>query len=320
MNNEGSSQTPRWLNIFGVIVGGYGLIVLIAWILQWALPTTVQLSGLIESVLQLLMFPVLVLFPLCLLLRRWRVVLLLLPVLILFFFAYGRFLLPRVDVDGDGSSLRVLTFNIQAPEQEIDPILDVIRDVNADVVAIQELNSAVAGALENQLSETYPHQALHPRDQDNAGQGVLSRFPIVDDEYWRNDFLEEKLGHQRIPPYAPDRGFNADNHTQELIELLDRAANVSNPVILTGDFNMTDAFDMYHRITETYSDAYAAVGTIGFGFTLPRVSRSPLPPLFRIDYVFYDRAFVGVEAHVWSESGGSDHLPVLVRLVLNGED
>ena len=317
-------------------MGGYALLVLIAWVIQWALPSTVGISGLIESVLQLVMFPVLVLFPLCLLLRRWRAVLLLLPVLTLFLFTYGRFLLPRTG-EGTGSSFGVLTFNIQSPEQEVDSILGVIRDVDADIVAIQELNSLVARAIEDQLSETYPYQALHPRDEDNAGQGVLSRFPVVDDEYWRNDFLEEKLGHQRVdldwngtlftlfnthplPPYAPDRGFNADFHTAELTELLDRASNASNPVILVGDFNMTDAFDMYHTMTETYTDSYAAVGNVGFGFTLPRLSRNPLPPLLRIDYVFYDRAFEGVEASVWSESGGSDHLPVFVRLVLNRDE
>lgn len=283
------------------------------------------------------MIPVLVLFPLCLLLRRWRVALLLLPILVLFFFSYGRFLLPRAGVEEATSSLSVLTFNIQSPEQEIDAMVDIIRDVNADVVAIQELNSSMADALEDRLGETYPHQALHPRDGDNAGQGVLSRFPIVHDEYWRNDFLEEKLGHQRVdvdwseslftlfnthplPAYASDRGFNASNHTQELTELLDRAANVSTPVILAGDFNMTDAFDMYRRFTESYTDAYAAVGRVGFGFTFPYMSGNPIPPLMRIDYVFYDTTFEGVEASVWSESGGSDHLPLLVRLVSSGDD
>ncbi|MDX2139325.1 MAG: hypothetical protein SF123_14665 [Chloroflexota bacterium] len=79
---------------------------------------------------------------------------------------------------------------------------------------------------------------------------------------------------------------------------------------------MTEAFDLYQIITDRYTDAFAAVGEVGFGFTFPHITRRPLPPVLRLDYVFYDSHFRGIDARVWSDSGSSDHLPVLVRLAL----
>ncbi|MDX2139326.1 MAG: hypothetical protein SF123_14670 [Chloroflexota bacterium] len=235
MSSVNQTKAPSWIRIAGSIAGIYAGLMLLAWIIQWVLPTDTGIGGIIEILMQLLMFPALVLLPICLLLRRWRASFLLLIVVGLFLFAYGRLLLPRSDTSGGESMISLLTFNIQAPDEDVMPIVNVIRAADADVVALQELSSPAADAIASQLSELYPHRALHPRDQDNAGQGVLSRLPILDDEYWRNEFLEDQLGHQRVeldwngtvvtlfnthplPPYAPDIGFNAHNHTQELRE------------------------------------------------------------------------------------------------------
>jgi endonuclease/exonuclease/phosphatase family metal-dependent hydrolase len=51
------------------------------------------------------------------------------------------------------------------------------------------------------------------------------------------------------------------------------------------------------------------------GFTFP-VGRRPFPPVVRLDYVFHDDHFRTLSAHVWQDSGGSDHLPVIASLAL----
>lgn len=310
----------------------FALIVLLAWILQRFLATDIALVGMIESVLQMLLFGAFIFFPLCVLFRRWRGALLLVPLLILFVIAYGRLFVPRAQA-GEGDLARsIMTFNIQAPEDAIGSIIAVIRDSGADIVAVQELTSRAAARFDAELAELYPYQALHPRDNDNAGQGVLSRMPILDDEYWRLESLDTKLGHQRVvvdwdgtpvtlfnthpvPPLT-QRGFSTVNHTIELTDVLNRAEAVDGPVVIVGDFNMSEAFDLYQRFTERYTDAYAEVGQVGFGFTFPQGRFLPFP-IVRLDYVFYDAAFRGVEARVWPDSGGSDHLPVLARLILD---
>lgn len=324
---DSSKSANRAVRIFSGLVLFYVAALALAWLIQWALPLELGIEGMVKSVL-LLLFPAVILFPIALLLRRWRAALLLIPLVAVLLLSYGPFFLSRSNTPAaDQPILRVMTFNIQRPEDTIQPILDVIWDADADVVAIQELNTPAADQFESQLSEQYPHQALHPDDNGYAGQGVLSKLPIQDDIYWRNEFLDEKYGHQRVDlewegttitlfnthPIVPyTRG---DNHTQELRVLLERAEGVTNPLILAGDFNLTDVFEMYQTVTDTYTDAYRAVGDVGFGFSYPYRS-GPVPPLLRVDYVFYSDLFQGIDAQVWSASGGSDHLPVIARVTL----
>jgi endonuclease/exonuclease/phosphatase (EEP) superfamily protein YafD len=48
---------------------------------------------------------------------------------------------------------------------------------------------------------------------------------------------------------------------------------------------------------------------VGFGFT----HMAPLP-FWRIDYVFYDEHFRGIDARILPNTGATDHLPLVVRL------
>ena len=47
----------------------------------------------------------------------------------------------------------------------------------ADIIALQEVGSSQAAALETSLLDDYPHRALHPDGL--AGIGLLSRYPIA---------------------------------------------------------------------------------------------------------------------------------------------
>ncbi len=102
--------------------------------------------------------------------------------------------------------------------------------------------------------------------------------------------------------------------TLAMNEGLSRVDAGGAPVMLLGDFNMTDQFDEYGRITQTYVDVYREAGEIGFGFTYPSGRRYPLPPLLRLDYIFRDDHFRGLSARAWPESGSSDHRPVVAAL------
>ncbi len=82
--------------------------------------------------------------------------------------------------------------------------MEIINAANADIVALQELPPAAAAVFEAQLREEYPYQALDPQP-DYAGQGVLSRFPIVADSYWRYQELPGALGHQRVELQIAER-------------------------------------------------------------------------------------------------------------------
>ncbi len=98
-----------------------------------------------------------------------------------------------------------------------------------------------------------------------------------------------------------------------------RVEKVDGPVVLLGDFNLTDQTDQYRRITGSLRDAHRAAGW-GFGHTFPahgRIYVLPIPvPLIRIDYVFYSPGLAAIETHL-GENAGSDHRPVIATLTLS---
>jgi endonuclease/exonuclease/phosphatase (EEP) superfamily protein YafD len=188
----------------------------------------------------------------------------------------------------------------------------------------------MAPVLRDQLGRDYPYIALHPQERAIAGQGILSRYPILEDLYWQHD-EERMLGHQRaeisLPdgrtivfynahPIAPMSGgvfFDPRWRDQDLESLLMLLSLETDPLVVAGDFNMTDQNRMYARLTDRLRDAYREVG-YGMGWTFPNTTL--FPPLLRIDYVFYSRQWTAHTAQVLAEQGGSDHLPLLVTLSL----
>ncbi len=149
----------------------------------------------ISSLSPLLLLPSLLIVPLSLWRRRWPVLLLSLPAAVAFLLGYGESFLPRsASASPVTQSLHFVTYNVHAESVQVQPMLDIIRATNADIVALQEVSPAMAEALTVQLADEYQYQALHPNfDNPIWGQGVLSRYPIVEDEYWRIS-----LGHQRV--------------------------------------------------------------------------------------------------------------------------
>lgn len=313
----------------------YGVIVFLLWLLQWVVSEEVIGMGIIKTVLHLLLLVALLLLPIVLFMRRMWLALVLLPAVIAFFFSYGPYLIPRTeDVPAALPTLRLMTFNIETPtEDEVATLVQIIDTADADIVALQELSPAAATAFEAQLGEEYPYRSLHPVEA-YAGQGVLSRFPIQEDEYFRYEGLPGSLGHQRVvltideqpvvlynvhpvPPVTYKQYLNAAPHRKAIRRLIEEIDTEEVPLLLAGDFNMTDHFHGYRELAAQYTDAYREVGEVGLGFTFPNKDQVPLPAFLRLDYIFYDSPFMGIRSEVWPNSGSSDHAPVIADLALN---
>jgi endonuclease/exonuclease/phosphatase (EEP) superfamily protein YafD len=89
------------------------------------------------------------------------------------------------------------------------------------------------------------------------------------------------------------------------------------PIILGGDFNTTDQTQIYRMVNQQMKNAHWEAGW-GFGFTFPCHVREirdkfSLPQLVRIDHIFYNDHFFARKGGTFSESGGSDHLPVFAE-------
>lgn len=336
-----------------VLIASYGLSVSFMLLLRFVIGESWNIIALYNTLAHLLWMPALALLPLALLWRRWRLAALLLPPAAAFIFTYGALFRPHdsgVAMAQDSSGFTVLTYNMGGQTRPRSPVVDLILEADADIVAMQELSVHMASHFYRTMSEHYPYMALHPvADNLSAGNGVLSRFPIVSDDYWQYDWLWDPQGHQRVVldiggmelvlynlhlkrPSVTRSFFNATDRGLELDDLLQRLDAEEGLVVLAGDFNMPDLSDDYARVTARYTDAFRAVGR-GMGFTFPdlsqggwlpyRLARIPfftIPPVLRIDYVFYNDWLRATEAQVWDHSGGSDHRPLFVSLSIMGAD
>lgn len=294
--------------------------------------------GFLNSFAHLLMLPALIFLPAAGIWRRkWIAAGLTLPALE-FLLTYGGLFLRR-EPDGTGTGLNLLTYNTHAESESVQAMVEIIRSWDADLVCIQELSLVLAAEIESQLSAQYPYRALYPTDSTD-GLGILSKYPIRAQEYWKFPDIPSSLGHLRteietprgilalysahpVHPGMVGRLFDPEPRAREIGHLLERFAKEPGMIIVAGDFNLSDQSSDYQRLTGFFQDAYREVGR-GLGLTYPdwkmpqaKIRPYPglefVPLLVRLDYVFYRAPLRAIKAVVNDSSGGSDHHPVWVQ-------
>lgn len=235
-----------------------------------------------------------------------------------------------------------MTCNVGNNRAEPEQLIPVVRDSGADLVGFQELSDTQAEVLSSELGVDYPHQALYPGGF--AGKAVLSRYPILESEQLHLSTVRPDLRSKieikgkeitfivaHPPPPRPHwRGLKFDRQTWQQIITLANLAVSNPPAVLLGDFNLADWWGEYAYLRSTgLKDAFQEAGQ-DRGHTLPtrigpwkrllplnRFLRGlPLTPVLRVDYIWYTEPFGCQRAWV-GEDTGSDHLPVLAKLLLD---
>jgi len=309
---------------------GYLVVILLLLSVLASIGLNVGLQGITRAALVLLLYPSVVLFPLSLLRRQWKLAVALAFPLFSFLIIFAPYFVPRAQAAEENAPiLTVLTLNVHKPNtpEASEAIADVIRNSNAEIVAVQELGPLPEENFGPLLADQYPYQILRTDENyPGSGQGILSKFPLENERYWKAGspwngnlradivFEGQDIAIYNLHPHPPiERGlqFRMASHANVIGEVVSLASQETDPVLIVGDFNMMPEFPSYQRITETYTDAYRSVGDVGFGFT----HSQPLP-LWRVDYIFYDDHFHGIDARVLPGSTATDHLPVLARLQL----
>jgi len=255
---------------------------------------------------------------------------------VLFAYLYGGLFLPSFPAaQVSGPTLRVMAYNVLGFNMATSDVVEAIRASQADVVALQELNPENAEAIERELAEAYPYQILNPQDG-VAGSGVISRYPLRPTGEplplnWIGtphvlvlDFDGQPVTLIRFHAYA---GINnvAPREAQAQV-IADFAATHSGPLVVVGDFNVTDMNVAYRIVTRQLRDSWREAGW-GFGHTFPgaasvgssrpTLAGIPVPMwLVRIDYVFHSDNFTAAAARLGPWDGVSDHRPVVAELVL----
>lgn len=291
----------------------------------------------------LLAWPLPIAWAAALLLRfRWLVVVLTVPLIALIRYLVPFWVNDTPQIPPQSAQIRVLTMNYLAREEpQIRAGSELLLEANADIIALQEFGVPAANYLTEHIGEHYPYQALNPQEGRYnyvRGQGVFSRFPILEYTYWQYEYLPETHGNQRVvlliegqqvvlynihpwPPFGFD-GFGVSFNEKDaaayrgaIEDIYQRLLAETDPVIVAGDFNTGDRFVGYGLFRSVLRDGYKDAGK-GMGYTYPACGISLLPSLIRLDYVFYSEPFVAIDADIIETCGISDHKAVTVSFAL----
>lgn len=263
--------------------------------------------------------------------------------LILGLYLYGGLFLPVRSSSASGPTLTVMTYNLLGFNRHHEGVIAAIRDADADVVALQELNIPVARSIREELIDEYPYQVLNPKAR-TTGMGVISRYPLTSTGKtlagsWTSKPQILTLDFDGMPVTVLNlhtlATHLAKGHKMEWsIRRRERQARAvaafvrthAGPVIVPCDCNTTEFSAAYQIITERLQDSWRAAGW-GLGHTFPGADSpgSSRPRIFgilvprwlvRIDYVFHSPHWRAASARIGPWDGVSDHRPVVVELRL----
>lgn len=319
-----TSSPLRYL--FIGVLALYGIALALYWLLWLTVGDAVNTLALLHNLAPYYFLPVIVGLPLALLLRAKRTFFLYLLLGIAGFLWFGVVLLPSEAPAASDDPLRVVTFNVYPYNEQLDTAQDWLLRQDADILALQEI-----GAPLPQIEAAYPYQSAQPMVN---GHAIFSRYPILN----ASDVTLGDTPHQRVVLdiegsevvlynvhlYMPFREndrplwlrYDETRRNQQIRELRQYAANETAPLIIAGDFNMSEYSPIYDTLAADLTDAYRTLQW-GIGATWPGGESEELPGalprLVRLDYVWHNDFFETTNALVGLPLG-SDHLPLLVDL------
>ncbi len=244
------------------------------------------------------------------------------------FVTYAPLFLPRQVNSHDGMHLKIMSYNVWRENSNITEMAGVVRNQKPDLLLLQEIHRDKLRALVAELDDLYPN-APNVVFEEQKLQAMISHFPLQQIDAGSGKGRAQKViamtpgGPITVLNIHPSRGNWQRRHKQMSTLLADDIAGDANPLILGGDFNTTDQTQTYRLFDQILKNAHWQAGW-GFGFTYPSSdvkfrSRLSFPPLVRIDHIFYSRHFVAQKAATLSDSGGSDHFPIIAELILKSE-
>ena len=214
--------------------------------------------------------------------------------------------IPSSPPTSDASVVRILSWNLEGSATPAVDLLAQLRDSDADIVALQELTHEHAAAIraDAELTARFPGPALVPRG-DAGGLGVLSRFAIaeaIDDRDPPFQVVALRLPDGRLSiinahPFAPrfpvgestpfPLAFDPAQRDADILHIraaIEHELVAERPLIVLGDFNVTDREPGFDDLSRGLWDAHQEVGQ-GTGSTWRPQELEFMPfGVLRIDY------------------------------------
>lgn len=230
-------------------------------------------------------------------------------------------------------TVRILAYNIHHGAG-MDEVLDLqriaalISEVNPDLVALQEIDSATtrtdevdqAARLGRLTQMTAVFGGFMPYRGGAYGMAVLSRWPIEESHNYRLPVGTEPRTAVSITVTSPRTGRSLrfvgihfyeteEERLAQAVRLEEYLAEDELPTILAGDFNSTPG----SVVMDHLANSWGIVDKGDDHFTFPSFG-----PIKEIDFVLLQPAdrFTVLSQRVITEPVASDHRPVFVELIL----
>lgn len=220
---------------------------------------------------------------------------------------------------GEGAPVRVLVVNVFSASERYEDVRRLIDRERPDVIGLLEVSSGWLRELAPALA-AYPSRIEEPRS-DNFGMALYARAPLTGGvehlEVRVPAILAEatiggaRLGLALVHPVPP---MNAEVQREQVRHFDAVAARVrafTAPFVILGDLNAAPWSRAYARLRGATGACDARAG-FGAQTTFPTYSWLLRIP---IDHVLVACA-IGVRDHRVGPDVGSDHLPVIVDLVV----
>ena len=244
----------------------------------------------------------------------------------------------RSDTEPAVGEFTVATYNVLHENRDVTNLVATIRQLHADLVALQETNPQSEKFLRRELATEFSHMAFRGGEKASDGFGFLAKTPLRHLQFldplpgWRGCWITEvtlggtnvqvasvHLATPRSPPLRSLAGLMTaaetveSLHAQEIVRIHQRLTR-QGPVIVLGDFNSLSFFSAPRFLVERgFVDSLASVTTNAEEHgTWPYLPREP-GLRFRIDFIFHTPNLRTLECHVLP-SWASDHAPVVSRL------
>ncbi|MGB1252142.1 MAG: endonuclease/exonuclease/phosphatase family protein [Candidatus Promineifilaceae bacterium] len=221
------------------------------------------------------------------------------------------------------TTLRVMSTNVNSAVGNEQSSIDSILATEADIVAIIELNPLLAEQLST-IQHIYPHQQLQTMENSHFGIGLLSKYPLSNqDVLWLDSnpspSLYAEITTQAGPvailashPSPPLFRYGTDLRTMRFQAIEKFMSATAVPTIVLGDLNATPwSHDMRSLVNNTRLHDSA----LGHGLQPTWLSRQHLLGI-PIDYVLVSAEFSTLDHQVLPRAG-SDHLPIVATLQLH---
>lgn len=249
----------------------------------------------------------------------------LLQILIPFFVSFSANVTSK-----DSNSVKVFTYNVGKGLD--DGVIDLLSEVDADIVALQEAYRMFYQGSEvnnSQLASLLSYDyfvSLEGYNQRTYGLTILSKYEIINSTFTKLPDAKNSLPRGFITAQIkinltlitvitthlsfPAFYFNRLNQANQIID----AVNFSVPTIVLGDFNTPNSiFDItYWRLFTTFHDAWISSGKPPFAGKTWHVSF----PILRVDYIFVNDYCTVVKgsAELYENELSSDHKGFMVKL------